>query len=143
MNRFKVSIDCLAIAGTVVCIVTGVMLHIDVWHRFVYDNTLLWGIHEVVGLLMIALVAFHCWQHSAWFKNYGKIPVAGKRVTSLFLVVAVVVAVTGVVLFCGSRSHLASRLHYISGILFTLFAAGHVAKRFKILKALMKLPRQR
>lgn len=104
MNSWKGATDVLAMACTVVAIVTGVMLHREVHHIYVYDDVTLWGWHEAIGLILIALIAIHGMQHSPWFKNYRKIPEQRKRVTTLFLLTAVVMLATGLPLMFGSRS---------------------------------------
>lgn len=128
--------DLLAMASTLVLIATGVVLHVQVHHTQVYDDTFMWGCHEVVGLLLMLLIACHGVQHAPWFKNYAKIPANRKIVTTIFLALAVVMLVTGVLLMAGSRSESVSHIHYAGGILFVIIAVGHVAKRWKIFRAL-------
>lgn len=135
--KYQVVTDFLAMIFTLSAIVTGFILHNEVWHLHVYDNTTLWCIHEIAGLALVVLAVVHCIQHSFWFKHYFKINVTKKRVTTILLLIGIVVAVTGVILMCGSRSELVSHIHYAGAILFTLIAIGHVVKRWKLLKALI------
>lgn len=128
--------DIVAIVCMAVAIVTGFVLHKEIHHIFVYDDTLLWTIHEVAGLVWAVCVAMHCVQHKAWFKKYRNIPAARKRVTTILLAAIGLAAVSGVVLMCGSHSQFVSIFHCILAILVTLIAIGHVAKRRKIFKAL-------
>lgn len=137
ITKYKPSVDILAMILTLAAIITGFMLHNDVWHRHVYDNTSLWNQHEAAGLALLILVAVHCTQHSFWFKNYSKIKSVKKIVTTILLIVALTVAVSGIMLMCGSRSEVASHIHYIGAIIFTILAIGHIAKRWKIFKSLL------
>ncbi len=129
-------VDVLSMAGVVAALITGLVLHKEVWHLHRYDDAVLWGAHECVALVLFCLLAGHCVQHSFWFKSYAKLKVNRKLVTTVLLAVGVVVALTGVVLMCGSRSEILSHVHYAGGILFTVIAVGHVVKRWKILKSL-------
>ncbi len=60
-----------------------------------------------------------------------------KRITDLLAMAStLVLIVTGVLLMAGSRSESVSHVHYVGGILFVIIAVGHVAKRWKIFRAL-------
>ena len=135
-NKYKVVVDLLSILALLAAIITGFKLHKEVWHLHVYDDSFLWGTHETIGLMLLALVAAHCIQHSFWFRNYSKIKVEKKRVTAILLTIGIITAVTGIVLMCGSHSEFISHTHYAGAILFTAITIGHVAKRWKILKAI-------
>ena len=135
-NIYKVVVDLLSILALLAAIITGFKLHKEVWHLHVYDDSFLWGIHETIGLTLLALVAAHCIQHSFWFRNYSKIKVEKKRVTAILLTIGIITATTGIVLMCGSHSEFVSHTHYAGAILFTAITIGHVAKRWKILKAI-------
>ena len=135
-NIYKVVVDLLSMLALLAAIITGFKLHNEVWHLHVYDDSFLWGTHETIGLTLLALVAAHCIQHSFWFRNYSKIKVEKKRVTAILLTIGIITAVTGIVLMCGSHSEFISHTHYAGGILFTAITIGHVAKRWRILKAI-------
>ena len=135
-NKYKVVVDLLSILALLAAIITGFKLHKEVWHLHVYDDSFLWGTHETIGLTLLALVAVHCIQHSFWFRNYSKIKVEKKRVTAILLTIGIITAATGIVLMCGSHSEFISHTHYAGAILFTAITIGHVAKRWKILKAI-------
>ena len=135
-NIYKVIVDLLSMLALLAAIITGFKLHKEVWHLHVYDDSFLWGTHETIGLMLLALVAAHCIQHSFWFRNYSKIKVEKKRVTAILLTIGIITAVTGIVLMCGSHSEFISHTHYAGAILFTAITIGHVAKRWKILKAI-------
>ena len=135
-NKYKVVVDLLSMLALLAAIITGFKLHKEVWHLHVYDDSFLLGTHETIGLTLLALVAVHCIQHSFWFRNYSKIKVEKKRVTAILLTIGIITAVTGIVLMCGSHSEFVSHTHYAGAILFTAITIGHVAKRWKILKAI-------
>ena len=135
-NKYKVVVDLLSMLALLAAIITGFKLHKEVWHLHVYDDSFLLGTHETIGLTLLALVAVHCIQHSFWFRNYSKIKVEKKRVTAILLTIGIITAVTGIVLMCGSHSEFISHTHYAGAILFTAITIGHVAKRWKILKAI-------
>ncbi len=135
-NKWKCVVDVVAMACVIAAIVTGFVLHKEVHHIHIYGNVGLWGAHESVGLVLVALLAVHGAQHPQWFRNYRKIPVKRKRVTTVLLCVGVILAASGIVLMCGSRSEELSILHYVLGIAFTLFAIGHVVKRWRIFKGI-------
>ena len=135
-NIYKVAVDLLSMLALLAAIITGFKLHKEVWHLHVYDDSFLWGTHETIGLTLLALVAAHCIQHSFWFRNYSKIKVENKRVTAILLTIGLITAATGIVLMCGSHSEFISHTHYAGAILFTAITIGHVAKRWKILKAI-------
>ena len=135
-NIYKVVVDLLSMLALLAAIITGYKLHKEVWHLHVYDDSFLLGTHETIGLTLLALVAAHCIQHSFWFRNYSKIKVEKKRVTAILLTIGIITAVTGIVLMCGSHSEFISHTHYAGAILFTAITIGHVAKRWKILKAI-------
>ncbi|MDE6193052.1 MAG: hypothetical protein K2M83_03610 [Muribaculaceae bacterium] len=135
-NIYKVVIDLLSMLALLAAIITGFKLHKEVWHLHVYDDSFLWGTHETIGLTLLVLVAAHCIQHSFWFRNYSKIKVEKKRVTAILLTIGIITAVTGILLMCGSHSEFISHTHYAGAILFTAITIGHLAKRWKILKAI-------
>lgn len=137
-SNLKLADDIAAIALTLAAIVTGFILHNEVWHSHIYDNTALWALHEASGLVLLVAVILHCTQHSFWFRNYAKIKPERKRVTTILLAIGVIVAATGVVLMCGSHSETVSHVHYVGAILFVALAIGHVAKRWKLFKNLVK-----
>ncbi len=136
-TNYKTLVDIPAMLLVVAAIITGFMLHDEVWHQHIYDNPFLWTFHEIIGLLLLVLAIVHCVQHSFWFKSYTKIILSKKRVTTILLIIGVIVVISGGVLMCGSHSEPVSHIHYVSGILFTILAIGHVAKRWKMLRALL------
>lgn len=134
----KKTTDIVDMAMVVCAIITGFMLHREVHHIYVYDNTLLWAVHIIAGLIITGALILHCVQHKYWFKNYAKIPIVRKGVTTLLFALAIVVVVSGVILALGSHSQFVSIFHYITAIAFTVLTIGHVVKRWKIFKSLFK-----
>lgn len=130
--------DLTAMVMLVCAVLTGFMLHSEVHHLYVYNDTWLWAFHIVAGMIVVLALTFHCVQHKFWFKNYAKIPFNRKGITSLLFALAVVVAISGIILACGSHSNFVSIFHYVTAIAFTAFAIGHVAKRWKIFRTLFK-----
>ncbi len=136
-RKIKLTVDVLSMIIILAAIITGFILHKEVWHLHLYHDTPLWSLHEAAGLILLALVTAHCMQHSFWFKNYSKIKIDRKRVTAILLVIGVIVAISGIILMFGSRSEIISHIHYVGAILFTAIAIGHVAKRWKLLRNLI------
>ena len=132
--KFKKLTDLIAMVACVVAIVTGLMLHNEVHHQHIFNGGSLRTVHEISGLLLLLAVVCHCVQHKFWFKNYGRIPAAKKRVTTIFLTIAAIEFVTGLCLMFASRTEEISGLHLAAGILFLLLAIGHTAKRWRIFR---------
>lgn len=130
--------DIMAMVCTAAAIITGFMLHDEVHHQFIYDNLVLWTVHETVGLMLAGVIGVHCVQHKPWFKNYRKIPVKRKRPSTILLVVSIFVIMSGCILMCGSQSQFISIFHYICGILFTLLATAHALKRWPLFRNLFR-----
>lgn len=131
-------IDISQIICVTVCIITGFVLHNEVHHLHLYDNEGLWYAHEIFGLILAVAIGFHCIQHRMWFKSYDKIPAKKKLASTILFATAFAVIISGCVLMCGSHSHFISILHYVTAIMFTLLALGHVIKRWKIFISLKR-----
>jgi hypothetical protein len=138
MKTVKAIIDIIAIVCTITAIITGINLHIEIHHEHIYNNVEIWNLHSFATIVLTLLLVMHGVQHKFWFKNYTKIIVAKKRVTTCLLICGTVLLVTGIMLFCGSHSNNVSLTHFIAGIMFTIFAIGHVAKRHSQLISLFK-----
>ncbi len=121
--------DIAAIVTCIVLLLTGIILHAEIHHLHVYDDSLTWTIHEVCGILFIPLMTAHFVQHHAWFKKYTKIPVKKKMATSAMLLIAVLVTISGIILLCGSHSKFISLSHLALSVTFSAFAIAHVANR--------------
>lgn len=136
--RSKKWVDMLAMLSMISAIVTGFMLHNEIHHLHVYNDMALWTVHIVSGLIVTAAVVMHCIQHGFWFKNYGKIPVSRKGVTTLLFCVAIAVVISGILLALGSHSNFVSIFHYITSILFVVLAIFHIVRRWKIFTILFR-----
>lgn len=136
-SKNKITVDFCAMVLLLAAIITGFILHRSVNHLFSYNDIALWTAHEAAGLLLLADLIAHSYQHGKWFTNYKKIPLSRKRVTTILIIVGTLLVISGIILMCGSHSHFISIFHYACGIIFTILAIGHVAKRFKILRSLM------
>lgn len=121
--------DIAVIVTCLVLLLTGIILHAEIHHLHVYDDNLTRTIHEVGGLLFLPLMAAHFVQHHTWFGNYSKIPAKRKRATSVMLMTAILMTISGIILLCGSHSKFISLSHLALSILFSAFAIGHVVNR--------------
>jgi CHASE3 domain sensor protein len=138
MKTTKPIVDIATMVCLVAAIISGVILHTEIHHTHVYNDLTLWTIHCVAAIAFALLTAVHAVQHGFWFRNYGKIPMPRKVITTLLLLVAAALTITGAILLAGSHSNNLSITHYVLGLLGTALAAGHVAKRIKLLKNLLK-----
>lgn len=118
--------DIVMMVMTVCAIATGVKLHQEVHHLYVYDNEWLWIGHIVAGLIVTLGLVSHCIQHKFWFKRYKKISISRKWLTSLLFCAAILVTVSGLILALGSHSQFVSIFHFATAILFTEIGRAHV-----------------
>ena len=123
-------------ACMIAAIATGFILHKEVHHLHITDDDTIWCVHELIGLLLMILVANHCVQHKFWFKNYAKISARKKHVSTILLAIACIVLITGLILWSGVHSHFISLLHYAGAILFVIIGTGHVIKRWRLFRSL-------
>ena len=112
----------------IACIVTGMMLHVDVNHHHIADFTILTYLHLAAVIVMGWLSYRHLTKHSKWFNAYRKLRWSKKTVNTLMSITGIALVVTGVLILF-SAAHELSIAHYITGILFTLLALGHSIKR--------------
>ena len=117
--------DIVAVISMLVALVTGFMLHNEIHHSHIYHDVRLWSLHETSGLVWKVIMVLHCVQHTPWFKNYTKIPLRHKAVSTLLLVLSVLIAISGLLLMFGSRSQYISIVHYVLGIIFALAVVYH------------------
>lgn len=121
---------------------TGFILHWaghqnyhELWHN--------WAVAHVIStLLLTILVAIHIYGHWGWYKSLFKGGIKNKsRVTIVVSILFVVLTISGTFAFTvpeGPNSHIGI-VHYIIGIISTIFFVGHIVKRHKILfKGLLK-----
>ena len=98
--------------------------------------------HVISTLLLTILVAIHIYGHWGWYKSLFKGGIKNKsRVTIVVSILFVVLTISGTFAFTvpeGPNSHIGI-VHYIIGIISTIFFVGHIVKRHKILfKGLLK-----
>lgn len=125
----KILTDIATIVTCLILLLTGIILHAEIHHMHVYDDSLTWTIHEVCGILFILLITAHFVQHPAWFKKYTEIPVKKKMATSAMLLIAALVTISGIILLCGSHSKFISLSHLALSVVFSGFAIAHVINR--------------
>ena len=114
---------------------TGFILHWaghqnyhELWHN--------WAVAHVIStLLLTILVAIHIYGHWGWYKSLFKGGIKNKsRVTIVVSILFVVLTISGTFAFTvpeGPNSHIGI-VHYIIGIISTIFFVGHIIKRHKI-----------
>lgn len=112
----------------IVCIATGMMLHVDVNHKHIAGFTTTTCIHLAAVAAMLRMAFQHIRKHSKWFGAFAKLRWSKKTVNAVMSIIGTVVVVTGVLILF-SAAHELSIAHYITGILFTLLALGHSVKR--------------
>lgn len=110
-------------------LLTGIGLHVAD-HGADAAARHLWNVwHALSGLLMLAVVALHLWNHRNWYRNVARMGNHRRRnmvlaLTALFTCVAV----TGLSLLFGSAHH-AGIFHYQTGILLGVLTLLHIWKR--------------
>lgn len=95
-------------------------------------------IHSIIAIVFLVMIIQHLITHKGWIKALKKQEARQKRsvkITCFLGLLALVVAISGLTLFAidGANSHIGV-WHYKLGIIFTIFAIGHAAKRFHILR---------
>lgn len=130
-------VDVVATVCMVAALVTGLMLHVDVHHLHVYDDLWVWGIHEVAGFAIVALLIVHAVLHKSWIGNYRRIKSGTKWIVAIIDILFLLSCVTGIVLYMGSHSQVISRIHLISSVLFGVVALVHIIKEWKKFRGMM------
>lgn len=116
--------------------ITGIGMHIA-GHS---TNHLSWEVwawtHSLLGLLFAIFAVWHVKMHIGWYKSLLKSKSGkNKHITTILTLTGIITTITGVVMFLvlGANSGV-GLWHYRIGILFSLFALGHVIKRIPILR---------
>lgn len=117
---------------------SGIELHVtdyftnhDHWHA--------WAVtHSIAGVLMAVFVILHVCQHWKWYKALGK-PLKARKarvrrravltLTALFAIV-IITGLWVLVFVDGADSH-PGLVHFVLGLAASLFAFGHIIKRYK------------
>ncbi|MBQ8222093.1 MAG: DUF4405 domain-containing protein [Bacteroidales bacterium] len=93
--------------------------------------------HSLLGLLFAVFVVWHVKMHIGWYKSLFKKGKSGKNkhITTILTAIAIAITITGIVMFAVSGANSGIGMwHYRIGILFSLFALGHIIKRIPILR---------
>lgn len=96
----------------------------DVWH-----NCSL--VHVVVNVAFLLFVIIHIKQHWAWFKTLFRLFEKKSRITVLLSLMFVAAVLSGLYLlpFADGQGTVAGLVHFVVGLLFSLFAFWHILKR--------------
>lgn len=99
----------------------------DVWHN--------WSVVHVVaniGFLVSAII--HIKQHWAWFKRIVLLFEKRSKVTFVLSLMFVAVVLSGFYLlpFADGQGTVAGLVHFVLGLLFSLFALWHISKRWSV-----------
>ena len=107
----------------------------EAWHN--------WSVaHFFLSLSWLIAMIFHIKHHLNWYRSIFKNRSLKHKshITAILTIVATATIFTGVSLLIfvdGQGSHLGF-VHYVAGLLLGLFSIGHLIKRFKILRKLIK-----
>lgn len=119
-------------------IVSGFMLHIA-GHSASHKVWEIWAVlHSIISISFLVLIVMHLKQHSGWIKTFAKKMRIATPQGKMFIVLAIllsIVVISGLVLLgvISCNSHL-GLWHYKVGIIFSLLAIIHVARRHKMIK---------
>ena len=133
-------IDWLLLLAGILCAVTGMGMHLaghnavhEVWHN--------WAVaHVLSSLFMLVTGILHIQTHWNWYKGLFKGQTKNKsRVTMILSVVFTILVVTGLTLLFveGANSEIGI-WHWVLGLVMTAISAGHIIRRFHILRKSLK-----
>lgn len=115
---------------------TGVGMHVA-GHGTHHATWAVWAwVHSLFGLLFVGFVVWHVKMHIGWYKSLFKGRSGKPRHPTIILtLMAAVVTLSGLVMLAvaGANSDL-GLWHYGLGLLFSLIAVGHIARRLSILR---------
>ena len=128
--------DLLLIPVSLASVITGFGLH-GAGHNSPHEVWEQWAAaHVVASVLFLVLGILHVWHHWAWYKSLFSKGLGKKsRVTLLLTIAFLLLVVTGVILIVAidGPNSTTGHLHYLFGLLLTIFSLWHVAKRWKAL----------
>ena len=128
--------DLLLIPVSLASVITGFGLH-GAGHNSPHEVWEQWAAaHVVATVLFLVLGILHVWHHWAWYKSLFSKGLGKKsRVTLLLTIAFLLLVVTGVILIVAidGPNSTTGHLHYLFGLLLTIFSLWHVAKRWKAL----------
>lgn len=115
---------------------TGVQIHYaghfqshEVWHN--------WSVaHFFINVALLIVAIVHVKQHWGFYKTLIKNINLRSKVTMMVTLSFSIVALSGIYLliFVEGQGSSAGFVHYILGIVFTVFGLGHLAKRWRVFK---------
>ena len=133
-------IDWLLLLAGILCAVTGIGMHLaghnamhEVWHNLAVA-------HVLSSLFMLITGILHIQTHWNWYKGLFKGQTKNKsRVTMILSVVFTILVVTGLTLLFveGANSEIGI-WHWVLGLVMTAISAGHIIRRFHILRKSLK-----
>ena len=133
-------IDWLLLLAGILCAVTGIGMHLsghgnvhEIWHNWAV-------VHVLSSLFMLITGILHIQTHWNWYKGLFKWQTKNKsRVTMILSVVFTILVVTGLTLLFveGANSEIGI-WHWVLGLVMTAISAGHIIRRFHILRKSLK-----
>ena len=133
-------IDWLLLLAGIVCTATGIGMH-HAGHHAVHEVWHNWAVaHVLTSLFMVVTGILHIQTHWNWYKGIFKGQIKNKsHVTMILSVVFVVLVTTGLILLFveGANSEMGI-WHWVIGLMVTALSAGHIIRRFHILKKSIK-----
>jgi uncharacterized protein YacL len=124
-------IDAAMLLFFIITIVSGVEFH--VLHHSANHNALrLWYILHMAGSgIFFILAVWHIKLHWGWYKGLVKPSKKRRHPTIILSVLFIVESVTAVLKLVGMH-HPIGKIHWVGGLLFTIFAIAHLIRRFRI-----------
>ncbi len=116
--------------------ITGIGMHVA-GHGTNHTGWEVWAwAHSLSGVSFAAFAIWHVKMHIGWYKSLLKAKSSKNRhITTLLTLTAIIITITGIIMFGISGANSGIGLwHYRIGILFSLFALGHVVKRIPVLR---------
>ena len=135
-------VDLLLLTLFILTAISGFGMHITghsnnhfIWHHWA-------AVHCLSTLFFTITTIIHIYLHWNWYKSlFSKSLGKKSKVTVIVSLLFLVLTISGTLAFViphGPNSHIGI-IHYIIGIVSTIFFAGHIIKRIKILfKGLFK-----
>ena len=133
-------IDWLLFLAGILCAASGIGMHLlghgnvhEIWHNWAV-------VHVLSSLFMLITGILHIQTHWNWYKGLFKGQTKNKsRVTMILSVVFTILVVTGLTLLFveGANSEIGI-WHWVLGLVMTAISAGHIIRRFHILRKSLK-----
>ena len=133
-------IDWLLFLAGILCAASGIGMHLlghgnvhEIWHNWAV-------VHVLSSLFMLITGILHIQTHWNWYKGLFKGQTKNKsRVNMILSVVFTILVVTGLTLLFveGANSEIGI-WHWVLGLVMTAISAGHIIRRFHILRKSLK-----